>query len=363
MSREALRIAAEKYPDWTFLHQDISAFADDSFDYVACIDVFIHQPDEAAARDLARNLVRIARKGLFFSAHSNPIDGSGISFNSVEIPDFVSNLDAISNVHRLGTYRDVSLHFAEKGLGDRRSPHDIGLHERVVGSRHTGDPDLLGALVTFSRERLGFFPYTISRTHEYPWFADQMRDVEGRAILDIGAGACCLPLLLAERGARVTTVDRHDRILTGQPRNHWNEWGYLDYASLDDRIRSFNMDARDFNAGERYDVIYSVSVIEHMPCLSRRAVMAQAARLLKPQGTILLSLDLIPGTDDLWNLNEGRIVDEIGHGDVEAFKRELTALGLAVRHEGRVRAMPGSRTDVAYLTLGWAETRPAIENP
>ena len=352
VSGEALRIASRRRPEWTFLRKDLSDFPDDSFDYVTCMDVLIHQPNEAAARDLVDNLVRVARKGVFFSAHTTPIKGAGISFNSAEMLAFISSLKPVSAVHRLGSYRDVSLHFAEKGLGDRRSRNDIGLHQRVIGSRYTDYPHVLRELVDYSRQHLGFFPFTISRTHEYPWFAEQLRDVEGKSVLDIGAGICCVPLILAQRGARVTTVDRHDRIRTGPPTPQWNEWGYLDYSELDARIRSFNIDASEFDDDERYDVIYSISVIEHMPRSTRRAVMAQAARLLKPDGEVLLSLDLIPGTDDLWNLNEGKIVDETGHGDLDMFKAELAAQDLVVRHEEYVRAMPGSRTDVVYLKLG-----------
>jgi 2-polyprenyl-3-methyl-5-hydroxy-6-metoxy-1,4-benzoquinol methylase len=349
VSEQALSVARGKRPEWTFEFRGISDVTTSSFDYCSCIDVLIHQPDEDAAKALAQDLVRVARKGIIFSAHSVEVEGVGISFNSSSLKGYVASMPEISAVYEVGSYRDVTLYFAEKGLGERRTEHDAGLQELAIGVRSSVDADRLKELVTFSRERIGFFPRTVIRTHEYPWFVDQMHDCAGKHILDVGAGVRFLPFYLTEKGAQVTTVDKHSILRIDQPRDGWNEWGFLDYGAMDPRIRSFNVDMREFDLGENYDVVYSVSVIEHMPAEVRRAVITQISHLLRPGGQLFLSLDLIPGGELLWNHNEGQIVDAEGHGTLDDLKAELIAAGVVVISESSIRAMPMSRTDVAYL--------------
>ena len=91
-SEQALSIALTKRPDWNFYATNIPDIKSSSFDYCVCIDVLIHQPNERAARALARDIVRVSRKGVIFSAHSVEIGGSGISFNSAYIKDFIVGL-------------------------------------------------------------------------------------------------------------------------------------------------------------------------------------------------------------------------------------------------------------------------------
>ena len=349
VSKEALSIARAKRPDWRFEERGIAEVAENSFDYTLCIDVLIHQPDAQAAKTLARNLVRVARKGVIFSSHSQPLEGSGISFDSHGMGACITGLPDISSLVEIGSYRDVTIYLAEKGMGERQSIHDIGLHEMAIGARFSSDISGLKDLIAFSREKIGFFPRTVIRTHEYCWFAEQMQGCAGKRILDVGAGVCCLPFHLADRGADVTTVDRHATLRNSEPREVWNEWGFLDYGALQPGIRSFNMDMGDFDLTEVFDIIYSVSVIEHMTAQIRRAVILQMSRLMRPGGRLLLSLDLFPGNTLLWNYNEGKIVDAQDHGTLDDIKAELAASGFEMLSETFLRGMPLSRTDVAYL--------------
>lgn len=114
VSEQALAIARGKRPQWTFEARAIDEFEAASFDYAACIDVLIHQPSEAAAKALVRHLARVARKGVLFSAHTEVIDGSGISFDSGHLKAYMASLPEIRTVSEIGAYRDTSLYFAEK---------------------------------------------------------------------------------------------------------------------------------------------------------------------------------------------------------------------------------------------------------
>ena len=155
--------------------------------------------------------------------------------------------------------------------------------------------------------------------------------------------------VLADRGAMVTTIDKHTRLCNSAPREDWNEWGFLDYGAFDPRIASHHTDMSEFDPGHCYDIIYSVSVIEHMPAAVRRVVIGRIGQLLHPGGQLFLSLDLRPGSTELWNMNEGQIVDADKHGTLADIISELAAAGLTLLSKSGVQGIPLSRTDVAYL--------------
>ena len=172
----------------------------------------------------------------------------------------------------------------------------------------------------------------------------------GMRVLDMGAGVSALPLWLAQRGARVTTVDGHSAIRVPPAQPNWNEWGFLDYGNIDGTIRSHNCLMQDMQGAGPFELIYSVSVIEHIPAEARRAVLAAMKENLVPGGRLLLTLDLIPNTDQLWDLSEGVRVDEgLPHGTIADFLAELAALGFTVTEQTLFRAIEGSRTDLLMV--------------
>jgi SAM-dependent methyltransferase len=258
----------------------------------------------------------------------------------------------IERVFEIGHYRDLALLVAQKKPLEGANTWHIGLEDLAWGVANTPTPDLLLDLVELSHEKLSFFPQTIIRTLEYPWTASRMRDVRGQRILDIGAGVCALPLWLAGQGAKVVTVDYHTTIRDISERTTWNEWGFLDYAQFDPSVQSHNTDITTFEDPEGFDVIYSVSVIEHMPAELRRTIIARLPSLLRPGGRVLLTLDLVPGTFDLRPLSEGVVVDPEGtHGTLDTILDELKQAGLRVFDQTHMGAIPGSRTDLAMLDL------------
>src|SRR5690606_11557505 len=143
--------------------------------------------------------------------------------------------------------------------------------------------------------------------------------------LDLGAGVSPVPLALASRGWSVTTVDYSDTTRTLAEAGKLNEWGFLDYAEADRRIRSVNQDFSRAELGPAsFDLLYSVSVIEHMPAAIRRAVFDAIGRCLKPRGRLMLTLDLVPGTLRLWNRDRGKPVEDAkAHGTLDDVLAEL----------------------------------------
>lgn len=107
---------------------------------------------------------------------------------------------------------------------------------------------------------------------------------------------------------------------------------------------------QDLQGAGPFDLIYSVSVIEHIPADARRAVLAAMRDNLAPGGRLLLTLDLIPGTDRLWDLSEGVRVDEgADHGSIDALMAELAALGFTITERAEFRAIKDSRTELLML--------------
>lgn len=347
-SAEALALAREKRPDWRFSQGGSEQLAPLSADLAISLDVAIHQPTEAAYRQLIDGLVATARDAVLVSGYETKDDESGIVYFHEPLSQTLGKNPAVASVTELGGWRDVRLFLASLHRQGGNS-HDICPDALRWGMQSCPTPQLLGDLVGLSREALGFFPSTIIRTLEYPWIASRLTDSGGMRLLDVGAGVAALPLWLARQGAHVETVDPHPQRRDPANRQAWNEWGYLNYALLDPRIRSHHMGVEAL-ATQPFDVIYSVSVIEHMPAMIRRMALQRMAELLVPGGRLLLTLDLVPGTDDLWRLSQGKDVDpDAPHGTVADLLAELVALGFTLQETTLRRAIPGSRTDLLML--------------
>lgn len=355
LSAEAVELARSKRPDWSF---DVGALAnvpDSSYDLILCLDVLLHQSSPADIDGLVADLVRAARGAVIVSGYVQPPAQEGIVFFSTPIDELLRKQPGVREVVRIGGYRDVDLFLVIKSGAASPNQHDIGLPGLAYGMTLTPHWSLLLELVDLSRQHLGFFPSTIIRTIEYPWLASRLERHAGARVLDVGAGVCVLPFWLAERGCAVTTVDNHPMERSADSRNRWNEWGYLDYASIDPRIMSAHQDAAAFTADEPYEAIYSISVLEHLPAGLRRRIFANLASQLAPAGRLYLSFDLIPRSRKLWRMSEGKEVEaEEVHGTFDDILDELTAVGLEVTDVSTVTGIRDSRTDVAFL-----EARPA----
>ncbi len=364
LSKQALAKAAEKRPDWHFSNVPVADVADGSAALVICLDVLIHQSSAEEAQGLINHLVRVATDAVIVSGNQAAIDANGIVFSHPPVMDLLRANPDIVSVVEIGQYRDISLVLAQKRASISANVWDIDMAGLAWGLANCSSPQLLEDLVGLSRDRFTFFPRTITRTIEYPWIASRMQDCAGQRILDLGAGVSALPIWLAERGAEVVTVDYHANIRDPANKLSWNEWGFLDFALLDQRIASFNMDMRDFSDAQGFDVIYSASVIEHMPAIARRDIIGRLSRLIRPEGRLLLTLDLVPGSNQLWPLAEGKEVDPPGtHGDLQTILLELSTSGFGVFEQSILRSIPNSRTDIVMLDLRPSMSRLASGSP
>lgn len=350
LSPSGLDLARSKRPDWRFHQGSSSDVPKGSADLSICLDVAIHQPTPEGYRQLIHDTIAASRETVLISGYETAPDSRSIVFFHEPLGQTLAGHPDIARVTRIGGWRDVALYLAER---KRRgaNPHDITTAKLAGAMASSPHPGLLCDLVTLARDKLGFFPQTIIRTIEYPWIAARMpQRPEGLRVLDMGAGVSPLPLWLARQGARVTTVDGHDKIRLPPAQPDWNEWGYLDYGQIDHSIRSHHCLMQDLRGAGPFDLIYSVSVIEHIPAEARRAVLAAIRDNLAPGGRLLLTLDLIPGTNQLWDLSEGMRMDAgAEHGSIADFMAELAALGFDVTEKTEIRNIEGSRTELLMV--------------
>jgi hypothetical protein len=235
---------------------------------------------------------------------------------------------------------------------DTRHPRDI-LSENLEFAISTADrPDLLRKIVELSRRAFGFFTnsgfhYTIN----YPWAAAHLEHLtEGARALEIGAGLNPLPLFLAERGVFVDCVDGSSIIRTPPPADDWNEWGYFDYSVFHSELTSHHCNVANFIPRSAFEVIYSICVVAHMSRATREETLRRCRKWLKPGGTLLLAIDLIPATDFLWNRGEGLLEPPPEHGTMHDVMSQLFELDFAIAEQTVVRNVPRhSRTELLFI--------------
>jgi 2-polyprenyl-3-methyl-5-hydroxy-6-metoxy-1,4-benzoquinol methylase len=353
VSRQAIAIARSKRPDWQFKAIEATRADWDAGDVVICLDVLIHQKRRSDFEELLGRLIASARDRLIVSGYNRPPHNSSdiVAFHRPLI-DALKESNAFSEISILGHYRDLSLVVADKRRGGSEAhPNDIEAGDFNEASSLTPRPDLLRALADLSRETFGFYTKQFSRGLEYPWIAQKLEALPpGQRAVDIGAGLNPLPLFLARRGAFVDCIDFHPLARAGASDAGWNEWGFFDYSRCHPHLRSHNVDALQFAPAAPVDVVYSVSVIEHMPRATWQALLMQCRQWLRDNGRLLLTIDLIPGTQFLWNYSEGQEVEPPGvHGDIDAFAAQLGIAGFQPIDAFVWKDVPKSRTDLLFI--------------
>ena len=156
------------------------------------------------------------------------------------------------------------------------------------------DPLMLAVLRLHARQSTGFYPDHAPRLWEYPVVARLITDglPAGSRLVDVGAGVNPLAPFLPDRGYLVDTVDPSPTVRTWPPQPDWNEWDYLDYGAAGLARRSWNCTLDQLPLRPQFDGVYSVSVIEHVPADSRRALLADISVRTRLGGLVILTIDL-----------------------------------------------------------------------
>lgn len=354
LSAQALRIAKKQRPEWNFVHGSITDHPAEHADVVICLDVLIHQKTRNEYLKLIKALAETTRQRLIISGYDAlPPDEytSEICAYHESLSKSLRDLGVFNEIIAIGEYRGLSFIVADKNsTGPARHQHDLPINEfeRIV--KYADRKDLLRLIMDTSRKQLGFYTKTSIRSIEYPWVLEKIIEDGEVTVADIGAGVSPLPIVLGQRGCSVTTLDFHSITRDLNNREDWNEWGFLDYSTIMSTIDSYNMNVLKYRPKKKYDVIYSVSVIEHMPKKTWEQVVRWAAQWLKPGGRLILTLDLIPASNQLWNYSEGVEVESIAqHGALTDFRATLQKNNFVENEFRIIRDIPFSRTDLALF--------------
>lgn len=209
-------------------------------------------------------------------------------------------------------------------------------------------------LMALSQESFGgWSTRQFSRYWEYPWVLRQVTAPAifkpGERAADIGAGMSPLPIALKRSGYDVTVVDPGPDVANSGTKFQ-NEWDWVDYGKWG--IRCIRMPVEEAKLPvDGFSIAVSVSVIEHLTSDARRGALQAISSSLRVGGLIVLTLDLVPGTRDLWNRILGKQVEASeAHGSVDSLIAEAEAAGLTPLREVRC-PVPGGSVDVVGLVL------------
>jgi SAM-dependent methyltransferase len=238
---------------------------------------------------------------------------------------------------------------ASSHTGHPRDISDARLAEELARARH---PELLADLVALARRHFRFFSRFTSHYLTNPWFAAELAGVPaGARALDIGSGLGPVPIWLAGRGVHVDCVDNHPEVRRPPVADDWTEWGFFDYAAIGPNLRSHHVGVESFRPDAPYDAISSVCVFAHIPRATREQVMAACAGWLAPGGRFAIAVDLLAGTNYLWNrANKQEVAPREEHGSLIDLMASLHALGLRIENPTLHRGLPENRPDLFMVS-------------
>lgn len=125
---------------------------------------------------------------------------------------------------------------------------------------------------------------TYSRIWEYPWLWFQLESLANQnlRVLDAGSERSPFPWFLAIRGFEV--------IVSDISLDYWGMWRAAS-KKLGAAPKLQILDSQNLNVPTAsIDIYESISIIEHVP--NKTAALAEAARVLKPGGLLLLTFDV-----------------------------------------------------------------------
>jgi 2-polyprenyl-3-methyl-5-hydroxy-6-metoxy-1,4-benzoquinol methylase len=239
-----------------------------------------------------------------------------------------------------------------QAMGSSKAPNDMSSDDFERALNDVEYPKEFIDVVKASRETFGWYTKHYPRIHEYPWLLNKLSgDISGKKIADFGAGLSPMPIIFAEYGAIVTTIDNHTLIREANDLVKANEWGFLNYAKINSNITSLNLSMNEYTfSNDNFDVWYSISVIEHLPADVRRQILTLMQESLKNNGRLLLTIDLVKGTNKLWNYSEGKEIEEAQlHGNFSDIQKELTQLGFLITETQIIRLPDSERVDLGII--------------
>lgn len=167
-----------------------------------------------------------------------------------------------------------------------KNPHAVALRRMVAEYAALGLPVMNGSflysnLVEGPMQQLTCSPF---RLWEYSSLFDVWRRTPGANVLDIGGAASPLPYLLAERGAHVTATDLQPLLV--EVANHVARQRKIPLEAV---CRDVANPPPEWDGA--FDLVTSISVLEHIPPEARFLIFQAIYRILRPGGLFYMTFD------------------------------------------------------------------------
>ncbi len=110
-SREAVKIASQKKPDWNFSVGLADNLPSKSADLAICLDVLFHVPKKQDYENIIMQLIRVSRKSILVSGHvkKEHAQNAGILFFHEPLMDTFRRMPGVLKVEAVGKYSDATL--------------------------------------------------------------------------------------------------------------------------------------------------------------------------------------------------------------------------------------------------------------
>ena len=145
-----------------------------------------------------------------------------------------------------------------------------------------------------------------TRAFEYPWAFEALQVRPGLRVLEIGGALSGFQFVLDRAGCEVVNLDPGDEFHTaGWPVTPATMAVLNAALGTKVNLKTVFLDQAGF-ADESFDRVVSISVFEHIPERALLGILGEVFRVLKPGGTLVLTIDLFldvkPFTDSESNV-------------------------------------------------------------
>lgn len=183
------------------------------------------------------------------------------------------NMEALDLVGRAFHYGTILTHYVYRYPRLRRKVRAIMCRRSSEAALTVDGHAERGLPGSSEHRRYGYHRYMMARyLYAIPF-------IRGKDVLEVGCGLGWGAHLISEYPANVTCIDRSE-VAIAYARREWQD------PAVEYTVRS----VEDLNSsGQTYDVVLAYELIEHLEVEVGRALVREIARLLRPEGAVIMS--------------------------------------------------------------------------